>query len=461
MAFRSTCRRMQQLTVQQLEEAEAYAHAVAHNQSLPQVISIHRPSRQRIRTLHHLLARVSYKPTPAFGSGTNWSYFIDARNTGAYAVMPSGSPRRVSLALVSAGLATLPSAFTRRVWAGGKLTYSLAPRQTAAEACAQEVRISQTVSALQIKSLHSERPSVRMTRRIVYGFNNLPGLQPRLVEDRTHVFTTPQHPREVRQPDMPLVPSATWDYTPDATTLFWYSMLTQNPHRIHYDTDYAKSEQFEDRVVHGPLTASLLLQFLNAQKPAKLQVHSFEYRATNPFYVDRKMRLCIMFREPRPDEPRTVQDPIESELQGRNRFGGRPHARSQRDIRHATREAKWHDAFHHVRHAYPDVNFHEEFTEHFAEQIYEEEANEEDLPLPLDVSATAPARYNVARVAELWAVDTNGIVGMQATALLVEAPMQKLDGFGLQRKPRSTNVRALREHAEMNHSDNALPHDVW
>jgi hydroxyacyl-ACP dehydratase HTD2-like protein with hotdog domain len=44
--------------------------------------------------------------------------------------------------------------------------------------------------------------------------------------------------------------------------LFLFSAATNNPHRIHYDRDYAKLEGHEDILVHGPLQGAWLHQFV-------------------------------------------------------------------------------------------------------------------------------------------------------------------------------------------------------
>ena len=59
-------------------------------------------------------------------------------------------------------------------------------------------------------------------------------------------------------------PVDAWDRTVDAhpTLLFRYSALTFNGHRIHYDRRYCiEDEGYPGLVVHGPLQATLLLQF--------------------------------------------------------------------------------------------------------------------------------------------------------------------------------------------------------
>ena len=44
--------------------------------------------------------------------------------------------------------------------------------------------------------------------------------------------------------------------------LFLYSAATHNPHRIHYDRDYALLEGHPDVIVHGPLQGAWLSQFV-------------------------------------------------------------------------------------------------------------------------------------------------------------------------------------------------------
>ena len=44
--------------------------------------------------------------------------------------------------------------------------------------------------------------------------------------------------------------------------LFVYSAATWNPHRIHYDRDYAAFEGHSDVLVHGPLQGAWLSQYI-------------------------------------------------------------------------------------------------------------------------------------------------------------------------------------------------------
>jgi len=67
--------------------------------------------------------------------------------------------------------------------------------------------------------------------------------------------------------------------------LFRYSAATFNGHRIHYDRDYARDvEGYPGLVVHGPLIATLLLGFLQAQVAPGREVERFEFRALKPTF---------------------------------------------------------------------------------------------------------------------------------------------------------------------------------
>jgi len=67
--------------------------------------------------------------------------------------------------------------------------------------------------------------------------------------------------------------------------MFRYSAATFNGHRIHYDRDYAHEiEGYPGLVVHGPLIATMLLEFLQAQVAPGRRVERFEFRALKPTF---------------------------------------------------------------------------------------------------------------------------------------------------------------------------------
>lgn len=79
----------------------------------------------------------------------------------------------------------------------------------------------------------------------------------------------------------------------DPVMLFRFSALTYNAHRIHYDRDYAQGEEgYPERVVHGPLIATLLLDHLfRCSEGARLT--RFQFRAASPLFVGEEAVLGL------------------------------------------------------------------------------------------------------------------------------------------------------------------------
>ena len=112
--------------------------------------------------------------------------------------------------------------------------------------------------------------------------------------------------RDAALPDAPLSPpesgnstfdGSDWDavrtLTPDPRLLFRYSALTFNTHRIHYDAPYARDvERYRGLVVHGPLTASLLLQ-LAASELGENRLRHFAFRGMSPAIAGEPLHLAM------------------------------------------------------------------------------------------------------------------------------------------------------------------------
>lgn len=70
---------------------------------------------------------------------------------------------------------------------------------------------------------------------------------------------------------------------PDTRLLFRFSALTFNAHRIHYDREYASAvEGYPGLVVHGPLTAVLLMQLV--PRATERPVVGFSFRGQAPLF---------------------------------------------------------------------------------------------------------------------------------------------------------------------------------
>lgn len=88
--------------------------------------------------------------------------------------------------------------------------------------------------------------------------------------------------------------------TPDPVLLFRYSALTFIGHRIHYDRDYATQvEGYPALLVHGPLTATLLLDLCRREMP-EAEVKKIQVRASGPLFDNAPFTLN---GRPRKDGP--------------------------------------------------------------------------------------------------------------------------------------------------------------
>ena len=91
--------------------------------------------------------------------------------------------------------------------------------------------------------------------------------------------------------------AAGWDahrlVLPGEPLLFRFSALTFNSHRIHYDLPYACCEEgYRGLVVHGPLTATLLLD-LAAQELGDNALSSFAFRGLSPAICGEALHLVM------------------------------------------------------------------------------------------------------------------------------------------------------------------------
>ena len=90
-------------------------------------------------------------------------------------------------------------------------------------------------------------------------------------------------------------PNPTWQRTmaPDALTLFRFSAMTFNSHRIHYDAPYAETvEKLPGLVVQGKLIALQLLETVRRAAPAADLTH-FAYRSARPLYAGSRCTLAV------------------------------------------------------------------------------------------------------------------------------------------------------------------------
>lgn len=111
-----------------------------------------------------------------------------------------------------------------------------------------------------------------------------------VIEERHDIVYRPARtPAAQSAPDDIGAPVPEGGWVGDAVTLFRYSAMTFNGHRIHYDRPYATEVEFyPGLVVHGPIQATLLL---NAAAARAGPAFRFAYRGVSPLIAGQPVTL--------------------------------------------------------------------------------------------------------------------------------------------------------------------------
>ncbi len=217
------------------------------------------------RRVSDLAATLDCDATPGPGDslppGWHWMFFnpmVRARSLG-----PDGHPKR--------GAFLPPVELPRRMWAGGRLSFRAAIPVGAA------LRRYSEIANVEIKQGRSGVMVFVLVRHRVFADEVFA-----IEEEHDIVY------REAASPGAPAAArdvapgDARWQrsITPDPVLLFRYSALTANGHRIHYDRSYATQVEFYPGLVfHGPLTATLLMEFAQTALARPLARFSFRNKA--------------------------------------------------------------------------------------------------------------------------------------------------------------------------------------
>ncbi|RDD69036.1 FAS1-like dehydratase domain-containing protein [Paracoccus versutus] len=220
------------------------------------------------------MAALLDRPAPARGEALpplwHWTFFTPEAPQSQ--IGPDGHPRR--------GGFLPPVPLPRRMWAGGRLTFH-APIHVGEE-------VSRTSEILSVTE-KSGRQGALVFLTVRHSLATGAGLA--IEEEQDIVYREPStsaQPAAVAE-----VAPADWrdPLDPDPVLLFRYSALTFNAHRIHYDLPYATGEEgYPGLVVHGPLTATLLMEGFvrHIGKPPR----SFSFRGQAPLFAGGRMQVC-------------------------------------------------------------------------------------------------------------------------------------------------------------------------
>ncbi|KAL8710535.1 MAG: hypothetical protein Q9220_004968 [cf. Caloplaca sp. 1 TL-2023] len=202
--------------------------------------------------------------------------------------------------------------FTRRMWAGGDMTFHEPFHFTN-----QPMSCHESITKVDIKGVEGlEKIFVTIKRDIRHnGDHTSSDSNGLIVENRRLVFMRDKP----RQQDTALPAAAArnivkyqhqaeYSHTlkPTAALLFRFSALTFNAHAIHLDKNYCKDiEGHRNLLVHGPLGVILMMQIVqgfmrlksaNRIIPTK-EITYLEYRNIAPLYAEEEMKICVRQKE--------------------------------------------------------------------------------------------------------------------------------------------------------------------
>lgn len=207
-----------------------------------------------------------------------------------------GHPRRAGLPAGKAeegsdiaGSFLPPIPMPRRMWAASETEF-LAPIPVGAT-----VTRTSTIAAIEEKQ-GSSGALAFVTLDHALSADGLPVVREKqtlVYREPASITDTPPPPAPERADDGLLKALDIYDHqrtiTPDAALLFRFSALTFNTHRIHYDAPYATGvEGYRGIVVHGPLTATLLLNWAGGLYGP---IRRFTFRAVSPAIAGEPLTL--------------------------------------------------------------------------------------------------------------------------------------------------------------------------
>lgn len=200
--------------------------------------------------------------------------------------------------------------FTRRMWAGGGIEW---PDSKSNSSNAHYLRVGD-VATETTRVLSCEPKTIKRTgeNMLVVGVvkefrdskDNLC-----VVDRRNWVFrgaldptkpaSVPKRPTLLSNSEMAAVEQGkiVRPFNRDVATLFRFSALTFNAHRIHYDLPWAMNvEGHRNVVVHGPMNLVSMLDMWRDERGSREDISfpkQIEYRATSPVYAGEGYRLMM------------------------------------------------------------------------------------------------------------------------------------------------------------------------
>jgi len=213
--------------------------------------------------VERLAATLGVSYTPEMALPPTWHSLLFQEWPNARELGADGIPKRGGF------LPAIPE-LPRRMRAGGRLEFRGELR------CGESVTRTRTIAAIHEKQGGSGRLVFLTLRDELASAGGVALIEE---QDIAYLGNAVLAPPPINEPAL----SERHPVAVDSVTLFRYSALTGNSHRIHFDADYARDvEHHLGLVVHGPLQATWLAG-LAAGTGAPLA--TFTFRARRPAYL--------------------------------------------------------------------------------------------------------------------------------------------------------------------------------
>jgi len=183
-----------------------------------------------------------------------------------------------------------PVPLPRRMWASSKIAFHQSP------SIGMPIERTSTIADIVHKQSAASGDLVFVHVDHSYTQNSGQGAQLLIEERQVIVYRQPSAfkpaiPKKLAENS--INPAHSLNILPDSTLLFRYSAITFNGHRIHYDHHYTTGvEGYPGLVVHGPLMATLLMNFAQAKRSGS-PLREFEFRGAAPAFVDQALELLL------------------------------------------------------------------------------------------------------------------------------------------------------------------------
>ena len=194
----------------------------------------------------------------------HWLYFLPLVNN--QHIAEDGHPHK--------GGFLPPIPFPKRMWAGSRVEFVSPIR------LGQSLRRDSEILDIQFKQGKSGAMYFVTVEHRIYADDHLS-----IIEQQDIVYRD--------QTTATTATTATYSvlYPVNSVSLFRYSAITFNAHRIHYDRPYATEiEGYPGLVVHGPFLATLLIHHFKQHCDSTIK--KFEFRAIQPVFDFDDVHVC-------------------------------------------------------------------------------------------------------------------------------------------------------------------------